>query len=195
MPRISPPDAVTDTELADLTRGDRVELALSGIWAHRPEVARAWRTFSRTLAETGTLSPRLVELVRLRIAFYNQCRSCMAVRYGEAIEDGLTEEAVYSLERPSESEQLSDREKAAIRYADLFATDHLAINDAVLDDLRAHFDEGQIVELGIQCARMVGFGRLAATFGVHDDLPERFREPSADPYTPWGGEVLVRPVR
>jgi AhpD family alkylhydroperoxidase len=175
---------------ADLEPSERVRLALDGIWAHRPEIANAWRAFGRTLAGSGTLAPRLVELVRLRIAFHNQCRSCMAVRYGPALEDGLTEELVCSLERPAEANDLSDRERAALRYADLFATNHLAIDESVLDDLREHFDEGEVVELGIHCARMVGFGRLAATFGVHEDLPQRFRDPSPGPYTPWGGEVL-----
>ena len=193
MPRILPAAPLTDEQTRDLGPGERIEVALAGIWAHRPEAARAWREFGRVLAETGTLAPRLVELVRLRIAFHNQCRSCMAVRYNDAIEDGLTEDLVCSLERPAESDQLTAAEKAALRYAELFATNHLAIDESVLGELRAHFDEGQVVELGIQCARMVGFGRLAATFGVHEDLPDRFREPSAVPYTPWGGEVLVRP--
>jgi AhpD family alkylhydroperoxidase len=62
---------------------------------------------------TGTLSPRLLELVRLRIAFHNQCRSCMSVRYESAIDDGLTEDAVCSLERPADAPDLSDAERTA----------------------------------------------------------------------------------
>ena len=42
------------------------------------------------------LPERLIELVRLRVAFHNQCRSCMAIRYKDAIEDGLTEDLVCS---------------------------------------------------------------------------------------------------
>ena len=46
------------------------------------------------------------------------------------------------------------------------------------------------------CARFVGFGRMAAIFSIHDDLPERFQADRGDAYTPWSGdgrdEVLVR---
>src|SRR5262249_37674164 len=127
-----------------------------------------------------------------RIAFHNQCRSCMAVRYEPEL---VAESLVCSLERPDEADDLDEAERAALRFADLFATNHLAIDEAVLDELRRPFDEGELVELGIQCARMVGFGRLAAIFGVHEDLPDRFRVPADGPYTPWGGDVIASPSR
>ncbi|MBM3679069.1 MAG: carboxymuconolactone decarboxylase family protein [Actinobacteria bacterium] len=193
MTRIATATALDETELAGLDAGDRLDRRLGGIWAHRPEAARAWRAFSRALAETGTLSPRLVELVRLRIAFHNQCRSCMAVRYEDGIAAGVTEDLVCSLEQPEEAPDLTAAEKAALRYADRFATDHLAIDEALIAELRRHFSDGEIHELGMQCARMVGFGRLAATYAAWEDLPDRFREEHDGPHTPWGGDVLVRP--
>ena len=65
--------------------------------------------FGPALREHRLLPDRLVELVRLRVAFWNQCRSCMAVRYEEGVDDGLTEELVCSLERPYEAPDLSER--------------------------------------------------------------------------------------
>ena len=58
-----------------------------------------------------------------------------------AIDDGLTEDAVCSLERPAEAPDLTEAERAALRFADLFATNHLSIDDGVYDDLRNHFSE------------------------------------------------------
>jgi AhpD family alkylhydroperoxidase len=190
MTRISMAVQLDEADLAALDPGGRIEKKLGGIWAHRPAVARARRELSRALAETGTLPARLVELVRLRIAFHNQCRSCMAVRYSDAIEDGLTEELVCSLERPEEADDLTDAEKSALRFADLMATNHLAIDDAVFDDLREHYTEGEIVELGINCAQYVGFGRMAATWGMHEHLHERFRQEQDEAFTPWGEGAL-----
>jgi AhpD family alkylhydroperoxidase len=141
------------------------------------------------LAASSTLGPRLTELVRLRVAFHNQCRSCMAVRYRYAIDDGVTEDLVCSLEQPAEAPDLNDAERAALRFADLFATNHLAISDTVYADLRVHFDEGSIVELGLHCANFVGLGRLMATWSVTEALPERFR--AAGEVTPWGTDALV----
>ena len=95
----------------------------------------------------------------------------MAVRYQSAIDDGLDEDAVCSLERPAEAENLSPAERSALRFAELFATDHLAIDDAVYDELRQHFREDELVELGVNCAIALGIGRLSATWDVIDDLP------------------------
>jgi alkylhydroperoxidase family enzyme len=181
MSRIHPLVPVQESALADLDSGARTTARLDAVWAHRPEANEAKREFGRILAQTGTLSSRLVELVRLRIAFHNQCRSCMANRYEpDIVDQGL----VCSLERPAEAPDLTDAERSALRFADLFATDHLSIDDDVLDDLRRYFDEGQIVELGLQCARCVGFGRLNAIAGVYEDLPEQYRE-DTPVATPW----------
>ncbi|MBW0124560.1 carboxymuconolactone decarboxylase family protein [Pseudonocardia sp. KRD-176] len=143
-----------------------------------------------SVARLHAVPPRLVELVRLRIAFHNQCRSCMALRTASGAADGVTEDLVCSLEEPQEAPDLTGAEKAALRYADLFATDHLAAGDAVFDLLRTHFGEPEIVELGVQIAVFVGFGRLSATWDVVDDLPERFHDRDAA-VAPWGAGTVV----
>jgi AhpD family alkylhydroperoxidase len=191
MSRIEPSAAFDSIPLDGLGQGDRINLGVASILGHRPEVAGALGGVRAALQSSGTLSPRLVELVRLRIAFHNQCRSCMSVRYQSAIDDGLTEDLVCSLERPAESDDLSPAERSALRFADLFASDHLAIDDAVYDELRGHFDEGEIVELGVHCAYAVGMGRLAATWAVTDDVPDAFRSTADSPLAPWDSEGVV----
>ena len=91
----------------------------------------------------------------------------MAIRYDEAVEDGVTEELVCSLERPAEADDLTDAERAALRFADLFATNHLAIDDAVYDDLRRYFTEGELVEIGLNCAIDVGHRSPDRDVGRH----------------------------
>ena len=94
-----------------------------------------------------------------------------------------------SLERPAEADDLSDAERAALRFADLFATNHLAIDDAVYDDLRHYFTEGELVEIGLNCALDVGMGRLTATWDVTEDLPDGFRLSYSEVATPWNDEA------
>jgi AhpD family alkylhydroperoxidase len=191
MARNAPSTAFASVSVDDLGQGDRINLGVASILGHRPEVAGALGSLMVALRSSGTLSPRLVELVRLRIAFHNQCRSCMSVRYQSAIDDGLTEDAVCSLEQPSDSDDLSPAERCAVRFADLFATDHLSINDTVYDDLRRHFTEEELVELGVHCAYAVGIGRLAATWQVTEDVPDAFRATSDLPLAPWDSEGVV----
>ena len=174
--------AIQPDNLTDLEQG------LTRYFAHCPEQALGLMGFGGALKRNRTLPERLVELVRLRVAFFNQCRSCMAIRYSDAVADGVTEGLVCSLERPQEAENLTAAEKAAIRYGELMATDHLAIDDAVYDELRRHFSEAQIVELGMTVAFFVGFGRLAATWHMVEELPEAFR--TAETIAPWGADKI-----
>jgi alkylhydroperoxidase family enzyme len=166
-------------------RAEALQDDLAAIFGHRPLHAVAAANVYETIQHHGTLSERLKEMVRLRIAFHNQCRTCMAMRYSaEVTDDGL----VCSLERPEEAPHLTDAERVALHFADLFATNHLAIDDAAYDALREYFEEGELVELGILCAYSVGFGRLAATWHVVDNLPEGFKGDDVAPaaVTPWG---------
>jgi len=114
----------------------------------------------------------------------------MAIRYSPGAEAGVDENLVCSLERPEEAPDLTEPERAALAYADMLATNHLAVTDETYDGLRLHFTESQIVELGVLCALCVGFGRLDSTWDMVDELPERFRTRGVT-ITPWGEGDLV----
>jgi len=176
---------------AALKPEDRTEIEQGMIrfLAHCPDQVLGLMQFAGALKMNRQLPEKLVELVRLRVAFFNQCRSCMAIRYTDALEDGVTEDLVCSLERPQEAENLTPAEKAAIRFGEAFATDHLRIDEAMYAGLREHFSESEIVELGMTCAFFVGFGRLAATLHMVEELPDAFRREGV--VAPWGEERVV----
>ncbi len=157
----------------------------------RPELSQAMTGFEQTLRANRRLPERLIELVRLRIAFRNQCRPCMSIRYGSAVDDGLTEELVCSLEKPAEAEGLTEAESAAVEFADRFASDHLSIDRPLLARLAEHFDSGQITELGMHAAFFTGFGRMGAVFDTGAPLPVGARRADGEPLTPWGIEPVV----
>lgn len=172
MPRIpfAAPAAYEPVFGADATAAEKV-------FAHSPEIALAYLAFGETARRAGLLPFQLVELVRLRVAFHNQCRLCMSLRYqspdGAPVEEGL----VCSLERPYDTSLLSEAERAAIAYADKMATDHLSIGDDTFADLRRHFTDAEVMELCFRVAANVGFGRMAAVLDVigDDDLPDGLR--------------------
>jgi alkylhydroperoxidase family enzyme len=176
--------------LGEKAAADPKTVGVYRIWAQRPEIALAMKRFREELHKHSILSPRLIELMRLRIAFHNQCRSCMAIRYGNAVEDGVTEDLVCELVAPEEAPNLTERERAALRYADLLASNHLAISDATFDDLRLHFTEPEIVELCAHAAHCLGFGRVNMSLDMVDDLPERFHDRDSA-VTPWGADAMV----
>ena len=177
--------------MLDADHKSQRELRPMSVRAHHPELAKAYVRYSAAAKQCAVLSTRLRELLRLRIAFHNQCRSCMAMRYADAVDAGVSEGLVCSLEKPQEAADLTAAERLALRYADLLATNHLAIDDAMYGQLKQLFSEKELVELGTWCAICVGFGRLSATWDMTEDLPERFRDDSDRPVTPWGPDAWV----
>jgi AhpD family alkylhydroperoxidase len=144
------------------------------IYAQAPHVAGPYLTFMTALRNNSRLPRRLVELVRLRISFHNQCRSCMAIRYSDALDDGIAEGLVCSLEKPQEADDLSAAEKVALAFADKMATDHLSISDETFAELGNYFTEPEIMELAFHVATFVGYGRMGSALAMTDDLPEEY---------------------
>ena len=183
-----------DNDLREMTAADSgtaLEQGIMRMFAHTPEISKGLVAFGGAIKSHRSLPDRLVELVRLRVAFHNQCRSCMAIRYQDGVDAGIDEDLVCSLEKPQEAEDLSEAEKAAIEYGELFATNHLAIDDSVYENLRKYFSEAEVVELSITVAWFVGFGRLAATYHMVEELPEAFQNENSEKLTPWNEDSII----
>ena len=183
-----------DNDLREMTAADSgtaLEQGIMRMFAHTPEISKGLVAFGGAMKSHRSLPDKLVELVRLRVAFHNQCRSCMAIRYQDGVDAGIDEDLVCSLEKPKEAEDLSDAEKAAIENGELFATNHLAIDDSVYENLRKYFSEAEVVELSITVAWFVGFGRLAATYHMVEELPEAFQNENSEKLTPWNEDSII----
>ncbi len=89
----------------------------------------------------------------------------MTVRYAGARQAGLTEVKIAALD-DVDSDLFSPRERAALTFAELMATDHRKVDDAVFAELRRNFSEAEIVELGVCTALFVGFGRFNAILSI-----------------------------
>ena len=87
--------------------------------------------------------------------------------------EGLTEELARCV-NDYESDRFTPRERVAVRYAELLAANHKAIDEDLFAELGCHFSEEQILELGWAAAAFIGFGRLIDTFGC---MPEAHATP------------------
>src|ERR1700722_11872045 len=160
MPRVVPVrlDALAPPLAAMVERGRHNRMLSSTIpvqiWAHRPAVAAAWLSALEEMHLRSCLPERLRELVRLRIANITTCEACMVARKS----DTVTEEdlACLSAEHP----RFTAAERAALRYAELFAGDYFAIDEALFTRLAQHFSTEQVVELNLYCALMLAGGRM-----------------------------------
>ena len=89
----------------------------------------------------------------------------MKVRYAGARHAGATEAKIAAMDDDS-SDQLTPRERLAVRFAEKLAVDHRKIDDAFWDELRAQFSEAEIIELAAHTTLYIGFGRLNEIIGI-----------------------------
>ena len=98
---------------------------------------------------------------------------------------GATEDLVAKL-ADYEGSDLPERTKAALRLADRLSGDprpagRRAVDAALMDDLRRHFTDEQILDLGMTIAFASGWQRFIEAFGI---VPDRWTERSPSPFSP-----------
>ena len=89
----------------------------------------------------------------------------MATRYALGRREGITEEMVAAL-RDYERGPFTEREKAALRYADRLFADHHAVDDALWEQLSASFTQDELLELTWVLAEFIALGKVIYVLGV-----------------------------
>ena len=101
------------------------------------------------------LPRRTHELVRMRIAEINGCVLCMSWR-----NDWADEASLAAVSQNATSDLFSDAERAALEYAERFATDSKDIDDDLLGRLGAHFSPAEIADLTLVLGKYLAMGRF-----------------------------------
>ncbi|MBI2867898.1 MAG: carboxymuconolactone decarboxylase family protein [Chloroflexi bacterium] len=98
----------------------------------------------------------------------------MLSRVAEAQQQGLTEEKLSKVSN-FEASDLTEREKAALRFAELLVLNPKAIDDALMEDLKIHFAEAQIVELAFAVMVFNGLHRFNVAIDLEPVHPDGLR--------------------
>lgn len=133
------------------------------VWAHRPDAALAWLSTLDQFHNHGLLSVRLRELVRLRIAAITTCKPCQTARKTDEVSDDDIACLV------SDHARFDPAERAALRYAELFAEDYISIDASVFAELGRWFSVPEVVELNMFCALMLAGGRMTYVQQAYND--------------------------
>lgn len=108
------------------------------------------------------LEPVIRHLVKLRVSQINGCAYCIDMHWKDLRALGESEERLYMLDAWDESPLYSERERAALTWAE--ACTNLQdghVSDAVYEEVSAHFDEKGISELTFVIAAINAWNRLA----------------------------------
>ena len=79
----------------------------------------------------------------------------------------MTEEMIDSLSDVG-SANITERERLAVRFAQLMATDHNSIGDEFFVELRSEFTDPEIFELGMITGQFIGYGRLLSILDLEN---------------------------
>ena len=68
---------------------------------------------------------------------------------------------------PEAQRKLEPRDALAVRYAEKLASDFRTVDAAFTAELREHFNDAEIVELGLMIGQYLAMGRMLVISGGH----------------------------
>jgi alkylhydroperoxidase family enzyme len=152
------PEAMDDEMRAELERCGREGTPRpesSAVRAHVPACFWAFANSWQAIFRDGVCEHAIKELCRVYVSRSVKCEYCGNQRSEQARAAGLPEARYDDLLNFERSERLSEREKAALAYAEAI-TWRLDTDDAFWDRLYRHFSEPELVELGCFVALTMG---------------------------------------
>lgn len=111
------------------------------------------------------LEHRLLHMVKLRVSQMNGCAYCIDMHWKDARAAGETEQRLYGLDAWREASYYSDRERAALEWAEAvtdISEGH--VSDRVHDAVRGHFTDKELVDLTWAVVAINGWNRVAIAF-------------------------------
>ncbi len=145
--KIQDPDLLKVREMCeDLQVPDDLFL---GILGHVPDYAKALIEAMHTSHAKGNVDHKLKEIMRIQLARTANDTYFANLRSRKAKSEGMTEETVEAGSGDYENDpRFSEAEKWALRYADWMYRDPKKLNAAFYDELKKHYTEAQIMEMG-----------------------------------------------
>jgi alkylhydroperoxidase family enzyme len=149
--------------------------------ARRPALLDAvWGFIRYSFGSESSIDPKLFETVRQRLAFTTECLHCSSVQIDQHAAAHEERDRILTMLLDYEEAAFPEATKAALRFADKLSGDHTSFSEADYRELRAHFSDDQILDLGMQCAFFMGWQRFNAAMGI---LPDSWQDGSI---LPWG---------
>jgi AhpD family alkylhydroperoxidase len=138
----------------------------------RPQLARSLAAHLRDLNETGTVAARTKELIALMVGWLNACEYCTCVHEDIARSLGVDEATLSSLGDFATSPNFSGAERAALAATVALTREPRALPPALWEQLRAHYDEGEVVEVLAAIGLNNYLSRVTNAMGLQPPQPE-----------------------
>ncbi|SHM94039.1 carboxymuconolactone decarboxylase family protein [Mucilaginibacter sp. OK098] len=95
--------------------------------------------------KNSSIGEEIMELVDIRVSQINKCAYCLDMHWKEARAHGQTEQRLYGLSAWEESPYYTDRERAALKWAE--AVTGAKVPDNVYTEVIQHFSDEEMIDL------------------------------------------------
>jgi len=113
--------------------------------------------------EDGVDKP-LMELVKIRVSQINQCAYCLDMHTKDARALGETEQRIYALSAWRETPFFTDRERAALAWAEANTLLPQGVSQQLFEEVREYFSEAQLANLTLAIATINAWNRFGVSF-------------------------------
>jgi alkylhydroperoxidase family enzyme len=97
----------------------------------------------------------------------------MATRTAAAQRAGMVEDKLTSVDRFESDPRFTERERWALRFTELLASNPSMATDKFFDDMRVHYTEGEIVELAFFLMACIGLHRFHTAIDLEAPVVQR----------------------
>ncbi|MBT5219561.1 MAG: carboxymuconolactone decarboxylase family protein [Woeseia sp.] len=141
--------------------------------ARRPEVARAFTNLNISVMKCQAgVTPEFKRLIGYMTSYISGCRYCQAHTILGSERFGSSEARLNDVWNFEESVHFNDAEKSALRFARAAAMVPNEVDQEITNNLRQHWDHGEIVEITAVIALFGFLNRWNDSMGsVLEDLP------------------------
>lgn len=113
----------------------------------------------------SSIEPMLPHLLKFRVSQINGCACCLDMHSKDLRAGGETEQRLYCLDALRETPFYSDRERAALEWAEaltLITEGH--VPDGVFERVKSQFSEKELIDLTMAGVTINGWNRISIAF-------------------------------
>ena len=108
---------------------------------------------------------KLLHMIKMRVSQVNGCAYCLDMHWKDLQAEGESEQRMYSLDTWRETPYYSDRERAALAWAEAVTNIREGhVPDEVHEATRQHFSEQELSDLTLAVVAINGWNRLSIAF-------------------------------
>lgn len=138
------------------------------LWGRSPKVFAALALLYGALdRRSSPIEPALRSLITVRVSQINWCQFCVDLNSMLVLQGGNSKEKLDDLATFRDSDHFTEREKAALHYAETMTLSDRQVAEADRAGLHRHFDEDAIIEL----TAVIAFQNLSSKFNAALNVP------------------------